>query len=57
MAAAMAEKPAQVPMARPRSSSGNAAPMMASEQGMSSAAPAPCAARAAISCPISRERR
>ena len=45
---AIAEKPAQVPIARPRSASGKAAPMSASEQGMSSAAPAPWTARAAI---------
>src|SRR5262245_50077411 len=49
-AADMAEKPAQVPIARPRSSSSNAAPMIASEHGIKSAAPTPCTARAASSC-------
>src|ERR1044072_644428 len=49
-AAEIAEKAAQVPIALPRSSSSNVAPMIASEHGIKSAAPAPCTARAAISC-------
>jgi hypothetical protein len=48
MAAAIAENPAHVPMALPRSVSGNDAPMIASEHGMRSAAPMPCSARAMI---------
>ena len=50
IAPAMAENPAQVPIARPRSCSANEAPMMASEHGINSAAPIPCTARAATSC-------
>src|ERR1700727_1668142 len=49
LAAARAEKPAQVPIALPRSDSSKVAPMIASEQGISSAAPTPWIARATIS--------
>ena len=49
-AAAMADDPAQVPIARPRSCSSNEAPMIASEHGIRRAAPMPCTARAAMSC-------
>jgi hypothetical protein len=45
----MAENAAHVPMALPRSLSSKVAPMIASEQGISSAAPAPCTTRARIS--------
>jgi hypothetical protein len=50
IAAEIAEKPAQVPIALPRSASLNDAPMIASEHGISSAAPAPWMARARINC-------
>src|SRR6202040_2701519 len=43
-----AEKPAQVPIALPRSSAGKAALMIARLPGIRSAPPALCAARAAI---------
>ena len=43
-------------MARGRSSAANAAWMMASEPGVSSAPPMPCSARAAISTPMSGAR-
>jgi hypothetical protein len=45
----MAVNPDQVPMARPRSSFGNDALMMARLPGTSSAAPTPCNARAKMS--------
>ena len=44
-----AETPAQVPIARPRSSSANEALMIARLLGTSSAPPTPCSARAATS--------
>ena len=46
----MAEKPAQVPIALPRSASSKVAPMIASEHGINSAAPTPWMARARINC-------
>jgi hypothetical protein len=49
--AEMAVKPDQVPMARPRFSLENDALMMARLPGTSIAAPTPCTARAAMSCP------
>ena len=42
-----------MPIAAPRFSGGNAALSSASPSGMISAAPTPCAARAAISVPMS----
>ena len=51
--AASAEAPDQIPIAAPRSCSSNAAPMIANEQGMSSAAATPWMARAAISAAMS----
>ena len=56
IAAVIAVKPDQVPMARPRVSSGNDALISARLPGTSSAAPTPCTARAAISCPIDRRQ-
>ena len=52
MAAVMALKPDQVPMARPRSSSEKELLMIARLPGTSRAAPIPCRARAAMSCPM-----
>ena len=46
----------QEPIAAPRSRSGNAAAMIASELGVSSAPAAPCSARAAISVSVRRRR-
>ena len=48
IADAMAEKPAHVPIALPRSSLSNDAPINANEQGIRSAAPNPWIARARI---------
>src|SRR5580698_6789660 len=48
----MAEKPAHVPIALPRSSSSNDAPINASEQGIRRAAPKPWMARARINWPM-----
>ena len=56
IAAEIAEKPAQVPIALPRSASSNEAPMIASEHGISSAAPAPCTARAPDNCVASVDK-
>ena len=50
-AVVIALKPDHVPMARPRSCSGNDALMMARLPGTRSAAPTPCTARAVTSCP------
>ena len=52
IAAVMALKPDQVPMARPRSSSANELLMIARLPGTRNAAPIPWTARAAISCPM-----
>ena len=49
IAVVIALKPDHVPIARPRSFSGNELLMIARLPGTSSAAPNPCAARAAIS--------
>src|SRR5579871_557164 len=51
-AAVIDVKPDQVPMARPRSLSGNEALINARLPGTSNAAPTPCTLRAAISHPI-----
>ena len=52
MIAAIPPQAVQAPIAAPRSRSGNAATMIASELGVSSAPAAPCSARAAISASI-----
>ncbi len=54
-ARANAEVPAHSPIAFARSCGGNVTVMIDSVPGRSSAAPAPCSARAAISCPVDCE--
>src|SRR6185312_11402295 len=49
IASASADTPAQVPIARPRSSAGKALVMIESVAGIISAAPEPCTARQATS--------
>jgi hypothetical protein len=49
IASASAETPAQIPIAMPRCRGGNVAAMIERVAGFISAAPAPCAKRAAIS--------
>ena len=51
IASAIAETPAQMPIAWPRSRGGNVAVMIDSEAGFISAAPTPCTARAPIRKP------
>ena len=52
IAAVIALKPDQVPMALPRFSSENELLMIARLPGTNKAAPIPCTTRAAISCPM-----
>ncbi len=49
MARAIADVPAQIPIAVPRSRGGNVAAMIESVAGLMSAAPAPCTTRAPMS--------
>ena len=56
IASAIAETPAQMPIAIPRSRAANVAEMIERVAGIISAAPTPCTARAEISSPALEER-